>query len=147
MEATDVQKFRDLALLELKRAERYCNFLSILILNLSEFLATAGKRKIDSPEKAREFVVRAVNRLKLSARETDIISQIGDSQLAMLLPETDREGASVAAERFREMINELMSEILDSNYDFDIPLEVTSFPGHHEEQSLRMRLTDMFAGN
>ena len=46
-----------------------------------------------------------------------------------------------------EMINELMSEILDSNYDFDIPLEVTSFPGHHEEQSLRMRLTDMFAGN
>lgn len=147
MEAADIKKFRDLALLELKRAERYRNFLSLLILNLSEFLATAGRRKIDSPQKARQFITQAINRIKHGARETDIISAIGNSRLVLLLPETDQDGAAVAADRFRDLVSELMSEILDSDYDFKIPLEVTCFPGHHEKRSLRMRLTDIFSGN
>ena len=99
MEAGDVKKFRDQALLELKRAERYRNFLSLLVLNLSEFLATVGKRKIDSPKKAQEFIIQAINRLKISSRETDIISPLDNSRLAMLLPETDRGGAEMAAEQ------------------------------------------------
>jgi len=147
MEAADIKKFRDLALLELKRAERYRNFLSLLVLNLSEFLATAGRRKIDSPQKAHQFISQAINRIKHGARETDIISAIDNSRLALLLPETDQKGAAVAAERFRELVSELMSEILELDYDFRIPLEVTSFPGSPDKKSLRMRLTDIFAGN
>jgi GGDEF domain-containing protein len=147
MEAESVRKFRDLALLELKRAERYRNFLSLLILNLSEFLATAGRRRINSPEKEQEFMGKAVHRIRHSARETDIISPLRDSRLAMLLPETDDRGAQMAASRFRAIIGELMGEILESDYDFEIPLEVASFPGKASEKSLKMRLTDIFVEN
>jgi GGDEF domain-containing protein len=147
MDAEEVKRFMDIALLELKRAERYRSFLSLLILNLSEFLATAGRRKINSLEESRQFTVRAVNRLRHGARETDMITNLDDSRLAMILPETDRQGAQCAAVRFHEMITEFMAEFMQSDYHFKIPLEITSFPNSDDEDSLKIKLTNLFAGN
>lgn len=147
MDAEEIKRFRDIALLELKRAERYRSFLSLLVLNLSEFLATAGRRKINSQEESRQFVVRAVNRLRQGARETDMITNLDNSRLAMILPETDRKGAQCAADRFHEMITEFMAEFMQSDYRFEIPLEITSFPNSNDGDSLKIRLTNLFAGN
>ena len=140
MDADNVKQFRDLALLELKRAERYRNFLSLLILNLSEFLTNAGRRKMTSASDINKFMETIVNRMKLEARETDVISPFDNDQVVMLLPETDQSGAQKAAERFQELITEFISDFLGSDYEFNVPLEISSFPDVGGESSLKSRL-------
>lgn len=148
MDAATIIHFRDLALLELKRAERYRNFLSLLVLNLSEFLTSAGRRKINSDEETEVFIRSLIGRIKNSARETDMISNIGDSRLVMLLPETDSQGAEVAGERMRELLSEFLAEFLDSDYHFEVPVEVASFPDSRvEERSFKSRLMDLLSVN
>jgi GGDEF domain-containing protein len=146
MDAENVCRFRDIALMELKRAERYRNFLSLLVLNLSEFLSTAGRRKIDSREEADKFMEKVVHRVKGGARETDLISGVKTARLVMLLPETDRQGARVAGERFQKLLSEFLSDFLDSDYQFDIPLEITSFPEESGKKNFKSRLQHLFTG-
>ena len=144
MDANTVCRFRDIALLELKRAERYRNFLSLLVLNLSEFLSTAGRRKIVSREEAEKFMEKVVTRVKRGARETDLISNVNTQHLVMLLPETDRNGAVVAGERFQKLLSEFISDFLKSEYQFEIPLEITSFPEQSGKRNFQNRLQNAF---
>lgn len=140
MDAENIIQFRDLALLEIKRAERYRNFLSLLVLNLSEFLTTVGRRKMLSEDDTTRFMDSIMDRVKRSARETDMISQVDRDQVVMLLPETDRSGAQHAAERFQDLVTEFLSEFLDSKHAFSIPLDISSFPDSDGESSLKNRL-------
>ncbi len=145
MEADKVIEFRDLALLELKRAERYRNFLSLMVLNLSEFLASAGRRKITSREESEAFIKKVIDRVRFEARETDTVSKVDDGRLVMLMPETDRNGAEVAGTRMKELLSEFMSEFLDSNYKFEVPVEISSFPEHGvDDISIKRRLQKLF---
>ncbi len=146
MEADKIIEFRDLALLELKRAERYRNFLSLMVLNLSEFVASAGRRKITSQEDAEDFIREVIDRVKREARETDMISNIDDARLVMILPETDRSGAEIAGSRMKELLSEFMSEFLDSSYRFEVPVEISSFPDQQTtDVSFKKRLTGLFS--
>jgi PleD family two-component response regulator len=147
MDAIKVAQFRDLALLELKRAERYRNFLSLLVLNLSDFLATVGRRKITSEEQEDILLDKAIDRLRRASRETDLISRLDDARLAMLLPETDFNGARIAADRFQTLLNDLLADFLQSNYRFDVPLEITSFPDATGEASFKSRLAGLSTAN
>ncbi len=144
MDADKLAHFRDMALLELKRAERYRNFLSLLVLNLSEFLATAGRRRISSQEDADEFMRAVIDRIKHGARETDMISGMNNRNLVMLLPETDRMGARVAGERFQKLVTEFLSDFLESDFPFEIPVEITSFPDQASRKGFRSRLRRLF---
>ena len=144
MDADKLAQFREMALLELKRAERYRNFLSLLVLNLSEFLSTAGRRKISSQEDADEFMRAVINRIKHVARETDMISGMNNRNLVMLLPETDRTGARVAGRRFQQLVTEFLSDFLDSDFPFEIPVEITSFPDQASRKGFRSRLRRLF---
>ncbi len=128
MDAEMVVKFRDMALMELKRAERYRNFLSLLVLNLSEFLSSAGRRKIKNDEEAGDFLRTVLDRIKMDARETDIVSKLDNSRLVMLLPETDKNGAHITGERMRQLLSEYISEFLESDFRFEVPVEIASFP-------------------
>lgn len=145
MDAEIICRFRDIALMELKRAERYRNFLSLLVLNLSEFLSTAGRRKIVSRKEAEQFMETVVEHVKGGARETDLISGVNTQRLVMLLPETDREGARVAGERFQKLLSEFLSDFLESEHQFEIPLEITSFPEQSGKSNFQNRLKNIFA--
>ena len=144
MDADRVAQFRDVALLELKRAERYRNFLSLLVLNLSEFLSTAGRRKINSQQDTEQFIESAISRIRGVARETDMISGANNQHLVMLLPETDRSGALAAGERFQKLLAEFLSDFLESDYSFNIPVEITSFPDQSSRRIFKSRLKHLF---
>jgi GGDEF domain-containing protein len=148
MEAKSLTEFRDHVLLELKRAERYRNFLSMLVLNLSEFLSSAGRRKIKSDKEADEFIKDVLYRLRLVSRETDTISPIDHSRLVMILPETDQKGAHIARDRMRAQLSDYLSEFLELDYKFEIPVEITSFPeGSPDDISFKGRLNSLFDTN
>ncbi|MFH1699520.1 MAG: hypothetical protein ABIE07_02940 [Candidatus Zixiibacteriota bacterium] len=148
MEAESIIKFRDQVLLELKRAERYRNFLSMLVLNLSEFLSSAGRRKIKSDKDADEFIKDLLYRLRLVSRETDTISPIDHSRLVMLLPETDKKGANVASNRIRGQLSDYLSEFLELDYQFDVKVEIASFPDNNRDDvSFKSKLNSLFGVN
>lgn len=147
MEAVRIEEFRDFALLELKRAERYRTFLSLLVLNLSELLSNISRRKLESPEQIDELIASAARRIKQDARETDKISFFEDGRLAMLLPETDFTGARAAAGRMEDLISEFLADFLQCDYQFSVPLEITSFPGPASDVSLKSRLKNLITGS
>ena len=93
-----------------------------------------------SQDDANQFMETVVNRVRQMARETDTISPLDNDHLVMLLPETDQSGAQAAAQRFQEMISSFLSEFLGSNYEFDVPLEIASFPESTGGATLKSRL-------
>jgi GGDEF domain-containing protein len=125
---------------ELKRAERYACFLSLVDLNLDSLLSTLKQReKFRNGDyeaaltKVREFVCH-------NLRETDIVSGIEGNRMMILLAETPFEGAHAFSRRLSRKINEFVSSAFDFSYKFDIGMEISSFP-HDDNSSLKLAET------
>ena len=83
---------------ELRRAERYCEFLSLVLIDMSSALADQS-----SVEEAK--AVKGLGQLvHRTVRATDILAKLGKNRLAVLLTETPKEGAFRLAERLSEKI-------------------------------------------
>lgn len=146
MDANRMNQFQDWANRELKRAERYRSFLSLVVFNLSGFLSTVGQRKINSPDEINRFLAGLVERVVDGARESDLVSALDNARLVLLLPETDDEAAAVAAGRFQTLISEYLGALADTDFRFEVPLEVISFPGRSDQRSLKVRLSELETG-
>jgi len=88
---------------EVKRAQRYDLNLSLIMIDLDHFKKfndNYGHLEGDS-------LLRKISQiLKSSLRETDFVARYGGEEFGVILPETNKEGASVAAERVRKTISE-----------------------------------------
>jgi len=112
---------------ELKRAERYCEFLSLVIIDitsLSKFTEKTNKitKKTQGLQRNLEDMVRE------GVRETDIVSQFENNRLALLLPETPKEGADCAYKRLKEEIKAFASSFFRIPQEWEAPAEIVSFP-------------------
>lgn len=89
--------------LEIKRAERYNNNLSLIIADIDFFKKindTYGHTKGD-------IVLKHIAQiLKLHTRETDLVARYGGEEFVILLPETNSEEALIVAERIRKEVEE-----------------------------------------
>ena len=86
---------------EMKRAKRYTQFLSIVLISVDVLTEEIKKSGIESVgEKLRRFG----NFIRANLRDTDILSQVKPGVLALILPETNIEGASSLSERLKEQI-------------------------------------------
>jgi diguanylate cyclase (GGDEF)-like protein len=86
---------------EIERARRFGRSLSLLMLDADEFKLyndTHGHIAGDTALADLAAVMRA------SVRDIDVVCRYGGEEFAILLPETDAEGAFVAAEKVREAI-------------------------------------------
>ncbi len=90
--------FQDKLTEEIKRAGRIPSPLSLLIFDVDHF-----KQFNDTyGHTAGDNVLRSVARLlEETARTTDFVARYGGEEFAVLLPDTDREGSVVLAERMR----------------------------------------------
>ena len=96
---------------EMKRAKRYTQFLSIVFVNVDSLTEEIQKKGIENVgEKLRHFG----KFIKANMRDTDILSEFEHGVLALILPETNIEGANSLSERLREQILLAYSES-DSN--------------------------------
>lgn len=96
--------FMDQAELELSRASRYDNPLSLYMLDIDFF-----KKVNDSHgHKVGDLVlVKLAEVCRQTLREVDIIGRVGGEEFVILLPETDIVEATEVAERLRESIAKL----------------------------------------
>ena len=88
---------------EFDRARRNGRVLSVLMLDVDRF-----KQYNDAfGHPSGDEVLRAVARLlQRTARQTDFVARYGGEEFAVLLPDTDRDGAMSLAERFRQAVKE-----------------------------------------
>ena len=117
--------FMELAEREIKKASRYGHNFTILMLDIDNF-----KMINDSyGHKAGDRVLVALADIfRKILRVADIEGRIGGEEFAILLPETDREGAVVVAERLRSLVEdcEILLQGSDSPMRFTVSIGVSA---------------------
>jgi two-component system cell cycle response regulator len=87
---------------ETKRASRSGRPLSLLFIDLDGFKAINDTHGHLYGSRA---LVEAAGLIRLSARETDVVSRFGGDEFALILPDTGSEGAAAVGERIRERVD------------------------------------------
>ncbi|UCC80077.1 MAG: diguanylate cyclase [Candidatus Zixiibacteriota bacterium] len=86
---------------ELKRADRYRQKLSILMLDIDHF------KKVNDlyGHQTGNSVLREVSGIiEQCVRDVDVVARYGGEEFTVILPQTDREDAAIIAERIRETV-------------------------------------------
>jgi diguanylate cyclase (GGDEF)-like protein/PAS domain S-box-containing protein len=86
---------------EFLRSERYGTALSIVMIDVDNFKAYNDAFGHPAGDQVLKGVAAA---LRAAARKTDVVARYGGEEFVMILPETDGEGATDAAERIRRAI-------------------------------------------
>ena len=95
--------FYELAEKEIERAKRYATPLSIITFDLDHF-----KMVNDTYGHAIGDLVleKTAERCRNKLRATDIFGRMGGEEFAILMPEADKSGARIVAERIRQAVSE-----------------------------------------
>jgi diguanylate cyclase (GGDEF)-like protein len=119
-------QFFSLAEKELARAERYRTPLSLFVMDLDHFKKindTFGRGVGD------RVLKEAVDACQNALRAHDLVGRLGGEEFAALLPQTDGEGAVVAAERVRRKLESLKLTIDDKTVAFTASFGVAALKG------------------
>jgi diguanylate cyclase (GGDEF)-like protein len=129
---------------ELRRAERYCEFLSLVLIDASSALADqSSQRKIQMLRSMGDLIGESI-------RETDILASLGKNRLALMLTETPKEGAFCLAERLSEKISSTsLPEELGDFRGQTINIGIASFPedGNDQEDLLQVASSPLNGGS
>lgn len=126
--------FLDKVDLELKRAERYSVFVSLVVFDLSFLEDHFG------PE-ASGIVHDLSREARRNVREIDVVSVMDGCKLVLLLPETPRQGAEIASRRVSEVLRDRLSNNSNAIAEKIIPLEMASYPDAAGARTIRDFLT------
>jgi diguanylate cyclase (GGDEF)-like protein len=112
---------------EFKRADRYNNYLSCIMLDLDRF------KKINDthghPEGDRVLKGFATI-LTESARETDFVARYGGEEFAIILPQTDGHSARILAERIRKATEAMPFPLSRGQVRMTVSAGVATFPSN-----------------
>jgi len=87
---------------EVDRSRRFSHTLGIMIIDIDFFKDYNDSFGHPAGDKALQFVARC---LQQERRSADVVARIGGEEFALILPETDVEGASNVAEKIRVVIS------------------------------------------
>ncbi|SYZ72797.1 hypothetical protein TRIP_C20912 [Candidatus Zixiibacteriota bacterium] len=113
---------------ELKRAERYRIFVSLIVFNLAPIFEMATDKAKQEDSAVNGFLSEVGDVIRRSVREIDALSNSGRLKIGLLCPETSRQGAEAAAKRIANLLNSFCSDYFKRPGDFLIPVEISSFP-------------------
>lgn len=113
------QSFLFLLDLEIKRAQRYQNFLSLLSLTFGHLDPSVG-------EDASISLQTLANLVKGGLRETDIVGQTAGNRLLVMLPYADVAGAHTV----RERLEKILYEYGFGREGFAVVINEVCFPTH-----------------
>ncbi len=130
------QTFLTMAEIEMRRAERYRIFVSLLVLDLSILQEML-------PGRTTELMERLVDLASARIRCTDSIASTDPCRVALLFPETPRQSAMLAAHRLTEMVRRVLSEETGRSVDAIIPVEIVSYPDAAGAKTLGKALQDL----
>jgi len=111
---------------ELARSARYDRPLSLIMVDIDRFRAINE----DLGHLGGDFTLRELAaRIKGSIRKEELFSRYGGEEFAVVLPETDCEGAQTVAERLVKLVHETPFQYEDRTYTVTISAGVTTTVG------------------
>lgn len=125
---------------ELKRAERYRIFVSLVVFNITPMLEYLNRIEASRPKA--DFLAAIGEVLKKSVREIDAVSNSGRERIGLLFPETSRQGAEAATRRISDALNIFYANYFGQPADYPVPVEISSFPDAAGARSLASYLDE-----
>lgn len=113
---------------ELKRAERYSDFLSLIVIDITSLIKFARKYGVKNYDFPTELLESLEKTIRKSVRETDIVSGFEQNKLGLLLFETPLGGANSLTKRLGEKIKDFVTGSVRTPQTWQVPMEVASFP-------------------
>jgi two-component system cell cycle response regulator len=114
---------------EIARANRQASLFSLLFFDLDDFKKindTYGHLVGDAV--IRDLVVR----VRKNIRTVDVFARYGGEEFALILPETDRVGAEVLAQRIRSAINAKPFEYVSNTIFYTVSMGITVYKSEHK---------------
>ena len=132
---------------ELKRAERYRIFLSLVVFNVGPILEVGGNGLLSKDTEKDKFLGDLRETVKGTVRDVDMLSGQTGFKIGLLLPETPRQGAEAAARRIAELVYGFCSDYFKKPADYLVPVEISSFPDAAGARSIASYIEDFAAIN
>jgi diguanylate cyclase (GGDEF)-like protein len=121
------RSFRTAVQAETRRAKRYGQRVSVVLFDLDEFAAVNDRvGELVADRILKETAILLSNKI----RDIDMASRPGEDELALVLPETARNGALLVAERFRREVEEHFSrrEVAGHPVELTVSAGVACYP-------------------
>jgi len=125
--------------MELRRAERYRIFVSLVVLDLDFLRSQEG-------DNGGSLMDGIVDLVATNIRVIDLFAVVGASKVAVLMPETQRQGAEAAAKRLTTLIGSEIETQTKQALEKMIPLEMASYPDAAGARSIKEILSDLSEG-
>lgn len=110
---------------EFQRAQKYNLQLSFLMMDVDHFKKYNDKYG----HLVGDAVLREIARImKSCSREIDLLGRFGGEEFAIILPDTSKEGALLAAERIRQQIAKQQINVYDEELKATISIGVANYP-------------------
>jgi diguanylate cyclase (GGDEF)-like protein/putative nucleotidyltransferase with HDIG domain len=128
--------FRELLDLELERARRAEGPMTVLVGDVDHFKEVNDRSGHDVGDVALQRVARLLERGK---RQIDGAARVGGEEFALILPDTDAQGAFVIAERLR---SDLRDDFSSDTVPITISFGVATYPRHGQTAASLLRAAD-----
>jgi GGDEF domain-containing protein len=110
---------------ELRRAQRYLDFVSFLSVDASHI----KESELNETNPNGEFYRKLRRHIRNAIRQTDVISGFSKGKICVLLVDTPGEGVKSVSDRLQESIRYFLHEIINSPRHWRVEIHSDSFPG------------------
>jgi GGDEF domain-containing protein len=128
---SDPQAFKARALEEIRRAKRYATFVSLVAIDMGHIDSID---EVENFGNLNDFMVSLRKLIRVSIRETDLLSIAGSGKILILLLDTPREGALSLSERLKVTLRYFMCNNIKSPLNWKVPIKEYSFPNAPEDE-------------
>lgn len=133
--------FDDMLEREFRRASRNRSNLSLIMVDLDHFKSVNDNYGHLAGDLCLKTVANAM--YNIVKRPPDLVCRYGGEELAIILPDTDNDGAKMIAERIRHHIEGLEISYSGKNINLTASIGIASFvPNHYKTSSLLIELAD-----
>jgi len=119
------------AVQELKRAERYSEFVSLILIDLEKWLGPLSKKQKEA-FRSGNWEQELYDLVKRETRQTDVVSGLENDKMALLLTETSFEGAKLLAKRLTDEICLFLAAERKKLLDPKVLMKIVSFPDNEK---------------
>lgn len=118
---------------EVSRAERYCLFLSLMLIDTKELSRALQARK-SSPEMSDDDLrLRIEEGVRGAVRASDVVSAFEQNRIGVLLMETSRAGLEIVKQRINLFLVDYLRGTLQLPFEPAVSIRDASFPEESEQ--------------